>query len=436
MASWTSRETRARDRSVGCRDAPLAAAPRRRAALEAPAPAPDLLRHAPLRRPLRFLLLAGGRRRREAKSSRPQRSRRSPPPSGRCSGSPIPAASRRCARISRRSPAPSPGTAAPSSSCSRPTGSTRNVPPRRRRGSSTRRRAARSSSSSRWTARRRSTTGCAASPGRTRASSRASGCCGSWRSANRGSRSASTPCSARRTRGSPTRSSPRSRASTGWTPTRSVSFAARSPTPRSAPSTRRATSPPPRRSPPSCAGSQPRYRFCGARLKAAQDVLQRRIIAETLRRQGRVIPCHAGRLNLVLDECGGLYPCEEFSLRLGNVRDHGLDVRATARHPGRRRPRFHRPRRVLVHARVLHDDQHPLQPAPLPALLAEYLRLPRQEPLLTGFSLAAATQRQHRKSTTNPILSCMLSRRLHDYFKMSSIIMVLSRRLTEKVKYS
>ena len=33
---------------------------------------------------------------------------------------------------------------------------------------------------------------------------------------------------------------------------------------------------------------------------------------------------------------------------------------------GPRRPRRHRTRRVLVHARVLHDDQHPLQPAPLP----------------------------------------------------------------------
>jgi radical SAM protein with 4Fe4S-binding SPASM domain len=78
-------------------------------------------------------------------------------------------------------------------------------------------------------------------------------------------------------------------------------------------------------------GSQPRYRFFGARLKAAQDVLQRRLIAETLRRQGRVIPCHAGRLNIVLDERGELYPCEEFALRLGNVRDHDLDVGATMR---------------------------------------------------------------------------------------------------------
>jgi radical SAM protein with 4Fe4S-binding SPASM domain len=128
-------------------------------------------------------------------------------------------------------------------------------------------------------------------------------------------------------------------------------------------------------------GSQPRYRFLGARLKAAQDVLQRRVIAETLRRQGRVIPCHAGRLNLVLDERGELYPCEEFSLRLGNVREHDFDVRATASSP--------RARAVLASiahgecwcthecymmTNILFSLRH------YPALLAEYLRLPRRSP--------------------------------------------------------
>jgi len=125
-------------------------------------------------------------------------------------------------------------------------------------------------------------------------------------------------------------------------------------------------------------GSQPRYRFLGARLKAAQDVLQRRLIAETLRRQGRVIPCHAGRLNLVLDERGELYPCEEFSLRMGNVRDHDFDVQATARSA--------RARAVLaaiaqgecwcthecfMMTNILFSLRH------YPALLAEYLRLPK-----------------------------------------------------------
>jgi radical SAM protein with 4Fe4S-binding SPASM domain len=125
-------------------------------------------------------------------------------------------------------------------------------------------------------------------------------------------------------------------------------------------------------------GSQPRYRFLGARLKAAQDVLQRRIIAETLQRQGRVIPCHAGRLNLVLDERGELYPCEEFSLRLGNVRDHDFNVQATARSPQARAVLASIARgdcwcthECYMMTNILFDLRR------YPALLREYLRLPR-----------------------------------------------------------
>jgi len=125
-------------------------------------------------------------------------------------------------------------------------------------------------------------------------------------------------------------------------------------------------------------GSQPRYHFLGARLKAAQDVLQRRIIAETLRRQGRVVPCHAGRLNLVLDERGELYPCEEFSLRLGSVRDHDFAVRATLQSPQARavlaaikRGDCWCTHECSMMTNILFDLRH------YPALLAEYLRLPR-----------------------------------------------------------
>jgi len=127
-------------------------------------------------------------------------------------------------------------------------------------------------------------------------------------------------------------------------------------------------------------GSQPRYRFLGARLKAAQDVLQRRIIAETLQRQGRVIPCHAGRLNIVLDERGELYPCEEFSLRLGNVRDHDFDVRATTRSPQARAVLASIARgdcwcthECYMMTNILFNLRH------YPALLAEYLRQPGKE---------------------------------------------------------
>ncbi|OGQ97565.1 MAG: radical SAM protein [Deltaproteobacteria bacterium RIFOXYD12_FULL_57_12] len=68
------------------------------------------------------------------------------------------------------------------------------------------------------------------------------------------------------------------------------------------------------------------YRFPGARLKAAQDIIQRRLIYETARQNRRLIPCYAGRLNLVLSETGELFPCESFTMGLGNVRDHDLNI--------------------------------------------------------------------------------------------------------------
>lgn len=70
-----------------------------------------------------------------------------------------------------------------------------------------------------------------------------------------------------------------------------------------------------------------RYSFRGARLKAAQDVLQRQLIYETVRQNRRLIPCYAGRLNLVLSETGDLYPCESFARKMGNVRQAGYDIK-------------------------------------------------------------------------------------------------------------
>ncbi len=69
------------------------------------------------------------------------------------------------------------------------------------------------------------------------------------------------------------------------------------------------------------------YRFPGARLKASQDIVQRRLIDRTAREHRRLIPCYAGRLNLVLTENGNVFPCESFDMGLGNIRDHGLDFR-------------------------------------------------------------------------------------------------------------
>ncbi len=75
----------------------------------------------------------------------------------------------------------------------------------------------------------------------------------------------------------------------------------------------------------------PTYAFRGARLKAAQDILQRRLIHRTLLEQKRLIPCYAGRLNLVLSETGEVTPCETRSESFGNVRVHGYDLRSVAR---------------------------------------------------------------------------------------------------------
>ncbi len=74
-------------------------------------------------------------------------------------------------------------------------------------------------------------------------------------------------------------------------------------------------------------GLSPVYRFRGAGIKAAQDILQRKIIHQTLQEKRRIIPCFAGRLNLVLNEAGEVFPCELLTASFGNVRDFGYDMR-------------------------------------------------------------------------------------------------------------
>jgi radical SAM protein with 4Fe4S-binding SPASM domain len=69
------------------------------------------------------------------------------------------------------------------------------------------------------------------------------------------------------------------------------------------------------------------YRFGGARLKAAQDILQRRLIHRTMIEKRRLLPCYAGLLSLVVTETGDLFPCESFSLKMGNLREHDFDIR-------------------------------------------------------------------------------------------------------------
>lgn len=68
------------------------------------------------------------------------------------------------------------------------------------------------------------------------------------------------------------------------------------------------------------------YRFRGARIKLAQDVVQRRLIHRTMLEQKRLIPCYAGRLNLVLTETGDVYFCETLPESFGNIRDFDYDI--------------------------------------------------------------------------------------------------------------
>lgn len=72
------------------------------------------------------------------------------------------------------------------------------------------------------------------------------------------------------------------------------------------------------------------YRFKGARIKAAQDILQRRLIHQTVLEHKRLIPCYAGRLNLVLTENGEVYPCEIISESFGNIRNFKYNLQKAA----------------------------------------------------------------------------------------------------------
>jgi radical SAM protein with 4Fe4S-binding SPASM domain len=121
------------------------------------------------------------------------------------------------------------------------------------------------------------------------------------------------------------------------------------------------------------------HRFRGARLKAAQDVLQRRYIHQTLTGQDRSLPCYAGKLNLVLTESGEVYPCEILTQSLGNVRGHDYDIMQVTR--------TEKAMEVLrsisasnPHCRTCTHECNYItnilfNPAMYPALMTEYLRL-------------------------------------------------------------
>lgn len=124
-------------------------------------------------------------------------------------------------------------------------------------------------------------------------------------------------------------------------------------------------------------GASPIYRFRGARLKAAQDILQRRLIHRTLLAQKRLAPCYAGRLNLVLTETGEVYPCEMLAQSFGNVRECAYDVRELMRSERARRlaASIRNGQCYCTHECYLMTNIL-FNPLCYPALLREYLRLP------------------------------------------------------------
>jgi MoaA/NifB/PqqE/SkfB family radical SAM enzyme len=119
-----------------------------------------------------------------------------------------------------------------------------------------------------------------------------------------------------------------------------------------------------------------KYRFSGAGLKAAQDVLQRRLIHRTAVEKKRQTPCFAGSLGLVLTETGHCYPCEAFSNRMGNVRDFNCNVtnllesrEASAALQDVRRSGCYCTHECAMMMNILFN------PRLYPALIAEYFRL-------------------------------------------------------------
>jgi len=125
-------------------------------------------------------------------------------------------------------------------------------------------------------------------------------------------------------------------------------------------------------------GKSPVYRFPGGRLKAAQDILQRRLIHRTMTEQKWITPCYAGRLNLVLGETGEVFPCELIAESFGNVRDQGYDLRRVARSEGARNAlRAIKQHKCYCTHECYFMTNILFNPRLYPALLKEYLQVRR-----------------------------------------------------------
>lgn len=99
-------------------------------------------------------------------------------------------------------------------------------------------------------------------------------------------------------------------------------------------------------------GEQPKmYHFAAARLKTAQDLVQRQLIYETVRTGRRQLPCFAGRIDAVMNEVGDVFPCEILPDKMGNVREAGYDFKAVfnSQQADRVRAKIHRTKCYCSH---------------------------------------------------------------------------------------
>ncbi|VAX15471.1 hypothetical protein MNBD_NITROSPINAE04-1327 [hydrothermal vent metagenome] len=74
-------------------------------------------------------------------------------------------------------------------------------------------------------------------------------------------------------------------------------------------------------------GSSRIFNFNLSRLKAAQDIVQGKLICDLISKQKSVVPCLAGKLTLTITETGDVYPCESFDAKLGNIHQTQHDLR-------------------------------------------------------------------------------------------------------------
>lgn len=118
------------------------------------------------------------------------------------------------------------------------------------------------------------------------------------------------------------------------------------------------------------------YRFRGAQIKAAQDIVQRCLIHRTMQEKKRLLQCYAGKLNIVLSETGELFPCEILTKSFGNIRQYDLDIgKALATRRAAEILRSIEDRRCYCTHECYFMTNILFNPRLYPALLKEYLQL-------------------------------------------------------------